>query len=63
MEHAPSLYTQQRDIWDVGVLLLQMILGLNVMEMYPTVGDAIEALDTCKSPIITQIGYWTELIS
>jgi eukaryotic translation initiation factor 2-alpha kinase 4 len=40
------LYTPQRDIHDVGIVFLQMVLGLDVMERYP---EMINAIRSCKS--------------
>jgi len=38
------LYTRQRDIHAVGIVLLQMLLGLDVMQQY---SDVHMALDSC----------------
>ncbi|KAJ7070074.1 hypothetical protein C8F01DRAFT_1115157 [Mycena amicta] len=37
------IYTRQRDIHDVGIVLLQMLLGLDVRERYPDPFTAIRA--------------------
>nr|GAT55219.1 predicted protein [Mycena chlorophos] len=37
------IYTRQRDIHDVGVVLLQMLLGIDVMDRYPDPFTAIRA--------------------
>lgn len=39
------LYTKQRDIHDVGVVLMQMLFGLNVAERFP---DPASAIRSCK---------------
>ena len=40
------LYTRQRDIHAVGIVLLQMLMGLDVMERFP---DAQTAIHACQS--------------
>ena len=37
------LYTRQRDIHAVGIVLLQMLMGLDVMERFPDTQTAIHA--------------------
>jgi hypothetical protein len=37
------LYTRQRDIHAVGIVLLQMLMGLDVMERFPDAQTAIHA--------------------
>ena len=39
------LYTRQRDIHDVGIVLLKMLLGLDVVDRFP---DPITAIHSCK---------------
>jgi len=39
------LYTRQRDIHAVGIVLLQMLMGLDVMERFP---DAQTAIHACR---------------
>lgn len=41
------LYTRKRDIHSVGVVFLQMLLGLDVMQQY---SDAHDALQNCMLP-------------
>lgn len=43
------VYTKQRDVHDVGYILMQMLMGLNVAERFP---DAASAIRTCKLPSI-----------
>ncbi|PPQ64064.1 hypothetical protein CVT24_008877 [Panaeolus cyanescens] len=38
-------YSNQRDIHSVGVVMLQMMIGLDVMERYPDAGAAIQQSD------------------
>ena len=38
------LYTRKRDIHSVGIVFLQMLLGLDVMQRF---GDVYEALRSC----------------
>ena len=38
---SPLLYTRQRDIHSVVIVLLQMSLGIHVMEKYPSLHDAL----------------------
>ena len=44
------LYTKQRDIHDAGVVLMQMLFGLNVAERFPDPASAIRSckLDLCE---------------
>lgn len=44
---SPLVYTRSRDIHSVGIVLLQMLSGLDVMERYP---DVYEALRNCLYP-------------
>lgn len=39
------VYTRQRDIHDVGIVLLKMLLGLDVVDRFP---DPISAIHSCK---------------
>ncbi|KAF8186819.1 hypothetical protein BJ912DRAFT_1022739 [Pholiota molesta] len=39
------LYTRMRDIHDVGVVLMQMLLGLSVVERFPDPASAIRSAD------------------
>jgi translation initiation factor 2-alpha kinase 4 len=43
------LYTRQRDIHDVGIVLLRMLLGLDVVDRFP---DPLTAIHSCKSCLI-----------
>ena len=38
-----------RDVWDLGVLMLQMIFGLDVQRSYASPNALIDALDLCRS--------------
>ncbi|MCJ1378773.1 hypothetical protein MMC17_001872 [Xylographa soralifera] len=38
-----------RDVWDLGVLMLQMIFGLDVQRSYASPSALIDALDLCRS--------------
>jgi hypothetical protein len=42
------LYTRQRDIHAVGIVLLQMLMGPDVMERFP---DAQTAIHACQSSL------------
>ena len=42
-------YTKGRDIYSVGVVLLQMLLGRNIMEKYP---DPQTALHMSRLPVL-----------
>lgn len=42
------LYTRQRDIHDVGIVLLKMLLGLDVVDRFP---DPLTAIHSCKPQI------------
>lgn len=46
MEDAPHLFNQRRDIWEAGIILLQMIAGVDVMSTYATPYIALEHLST-----------------
>ena len=39
------LYTRQRDIHDVGIVFLKMLLGLDVVDRFP---DPLTAIHACK---------------
>lgn len=41
------LYTRQRDIHSVGIVFMQMLLGLDVTEKYSDVHSALQA---CRDP-------------
>ncbi|KAG8905299.1 hypothetical protein FRB99_000272 [Tulasnella sp. 403] len=43
-EDLPHVYNQRRDIWDAGIVMLQMLLGIDVMSQYPSVSNALDAL-------------------
>lgn len=47
VKESALIYTQHRDIHAVGLVFLQMLLGLRVMEQYP---DAQTALHRCRNP-------------
>lgn len=42
-------YTQKTDVWDFGVVFLQMILGLGVLQKYASPNRVTEALDLSES--------------
>lgn len=44
MEDSPHVYNQRRDIWDAGVLMIQMLMGLDAISRYSSVWSALEAL-------------------
>ncbi|KAG8961816.1 hypothetical protein FRC03_004923 [Tulasnella sp. 419] len=50
VEDTPHIYNQRRDIWDLGILTLQMLLGLNIMTRFATVGGAVESLNEVSLP-------------
>ncbi|KAK5662754.1 hypothetical protein OQA88_6161 [Cercophora sp. LCS_1] len=37
-------YTQKTDVWDFGIVFLQMLFGLNVMQKYHSPGDLTDTL-------------------
>ncbi|KAG8989771.1 hypothetical protein FRB90_002076, partial [Tulasnella sp. 427] len=43
-EDSPHVYNQRRDIWDAGIIMLQMLFGVDVMTQYPAVWNAVDAL-------------------
>ena len=45
---SPLVYTKCRDIHSVGVILLQMLMGSDVMQRFP---DVHTALRNCTKPI------------
>ena len=44
------LYTRQRDIHDVGIVLLKMLLGLDVVDRFP---DPLTAIHSCEPPLMS----------
>ncbi|KAF8959858.1 kinase-like domain-containing protein [Flammula alnicola] len=46
------LYTRQRDIHDVGIVLMQMLMGLNVLERFPDPASAIKT--SAISPLMAR---------
>ncbi|MCJ1421819.1 hypothetical protein MMC32_008186 [Xylographa parallela] len=38
-----------RDVWDLGILMLQMIFGLDVQRSYASPNALVDALDLCRS--------------
>ncbi|KAI0954220.1 hypothetical protein AcV7_007513 [Taiwanofungus camphoratus] len=49
---SPLVYTKTRDIHAVGIILLQMLMGRNVMERFPDVHSALR--NSSISPILQQ---------
>jgi translation initiation factor 2-alpha kinase 4 len=45
MKDSALLYTKRRDIHNVGIILLQMLMGLDVTERY---SDVQEAIHSCE---------------
>ncbi|KAG8885633.1 hypothetical protein FRB98_001726 [Tulasnella sp. 332] len=50
MEDSPHVYSQRRDIWDAGILMIQMLMGFDVISRYASVWSALEALPTFEVP-------------
>lgn len=40
--HQPLHYTRNRDLWNVGIVLLQMLFGLDVMTRYTSFTDVLD---------------------
>ncbi|KAG8917848.1 hypothetical protein FRC00_013148, partial [Tulasnella sp. 408] len=43
-EDSPHVYNQRRDIWDAGIIMLQMLFGVDVVMQYPAIWNAVDAL-------------------
>lgn len=56
-EDSPHVYSQRRDIWDAGVLMIQMLMGIDVMSRYVSVWSALEALGTRKRAFFMTYPY------
>jgi eukaryotic translation initiation factor 2-alpha kinase 4 len=46
---ANPVYTQKTDVWDLGVIFLQMIFGLGVLQKYASPDRVTDALDLSES--------------
>lgn len=49
-EDSPHVYNQRRDIWDAGIIMLQMLFGVDVVTQYPAIWNAVDALVARKPP-------------
>ena len=59
---SPLQYSRSRDVHSVGVLFLQMLVGWNVMEVYPSPKLALQScqfldLYGCRTPITDTLNH------
>ena len=54
---SPLEYTKNRDIHSVGVILLQMLLGLDVMERYPDFHFALRNCESSMAHVISNCAF------